>query len=139
MEDKERYKAGERAIAPLFATVIPALIITVLMVVTAVSSRPKKRWNVDIPQPDKTDIDITEPDKPEPDPILVDDTDVVPDIRIDTPTPQGLDQLVPPQPQPFAAETSVVTKPAPENAVLKVKSVVSMPTLFGVRGGPNRA
>ena len=140
MEDKERYKAGERAIAPLFATVIPALVITVLMVVTAVSSRPRLRLPpLDIPRPDESDIDITEPDKPEPDPIPVDTPDVVPDIQIDTPMPQGLDQIAPPQPQTFAAEASVVTKPAPENAVLKVKSPVSLPTLFGVRGGPNRA
>ena len=41
MEDRERYKTGERAIAPIVATIIPALIVTVLMVVTAVSSRPR--------------------------------------------------------------------------------------------------
>lgn len=40
MEDKERYKRGERVIAPLVALVVPALIVTVLMVVTAISSRP---------------------------------------------------------------------------------------------------
>ena len=28
MEDRERYRTGERAIAPIVATVIPALIVT---------------------------------------------------------------------------------------------------------------
>ena len=140
MEDKERYKAGERAIAPLFATVIPALIITVLMVVTAVSSRPRLRLPpIDIPRPDETDIDRPDPDQPDPDPIQTDEPDVVPDIQIDTPMPQSVDKLAPPQPQSFAAEPTVVAKLAPENAVLKVKSPVNLPSLFGVRGGPNRA
>ena len=51
MEDKERYKVGERAIAPIVATVVPALIVTVLMVVTAISSRPLEKIEVDIAHP----------------------------------------------------------------------------------------
>ena len=55
MEDKERYKAGERALAPIVATVVPALIVTVLMVVTAISSRPRERIEIDIVSPVEDD------------------------------------------------------------------------------------
>ena len=63
MEDWERYRTGERAIAPIVATVIPALIVTVLMVVTAVSSRPKEEIFIDVGHPTE-DVPITLDDPP---------------------------------------------------------------------------
>ena len=68
MEDKERYKAGERAIAPIVATVIPALIVTVLMVVTAISSKPHEKHEWDIARPVEDDQITPIDDGPRPDP-----------------------------------------------------------------------
>ena len=70
MEDRERYKAGERAIAPIVATVIPALIVTVLMVVTAISSKPREKheWEIGTVQDDPVKIDPIDDPPPEPPP-----------------------------------------------------------------------
>lgn len=97
MEDKERYKTGERAIAPIAATVIPALVIAVLMVVTAVSSRPKEEIFIDVGRPTE-DVPIAiddpppEPPPPEPDP------DPTPDVTVDVDVPEVKIEKLQPRP-----------------------------------------
>ena len=125
MEDKERYKTGERAIAPIAATVIPALVIAVLMVVTAVSSRPKEEIFIDVGRPTE-DVPIAlddpppEPPPPEPDP------DPMPDVTVDVDVPEvKIEKL---QPRPVERPTERVSgKPAPVDAVRNIRSVVKMP------------
>ena len=124
MEDKERYKTGERAIAPIAATVIPALVIAVLMVVTAVSSRPKEEIFIDVGRltedvPIALDDPPPEPPPPEPDP------DPTPDVTVDVDVPEvKIEKL---QPRPVERPTERVSgKPAPVDAVRNIRSVVKM-------------
>ena len=107
MEDKERYKTGERAIAPIVATVIPALIVTVLMVVTAISSKPREKILVDIASADQ-DVDpidsIDDPPEPPTEDLPPPETDV--QISVDVPAPLSVAEVVAPQPvEPTAAPT----------------------------------
>ena len=126
MEDKERYKAGERAIAPIVATVIPALIVTVLMVVTAISSRPRERIEIDIARPVEDDpITPIDDDPPPEEPPPEVTPEVTPEITIIPDVPQTTAEVLTPQPVQQAAEP-VTVKPAPADAVQDIKSVVVM-------------
>jgi len=121
MEDRERYKRGERAIAPLIATVVPALVVVALMVMTAVSSRPRPHIDVDIGRvPDE--VEPLAPDEPPPDPPEpIDPPEAVPEIVIDQPTVGSIAELVTPAPVAPTAEP-VVTKIAPKEAVQNIRS-----------------
>ena len=126
MEDKERYKTGERAIAPIVATIIPALIAAVLTVVTAISSRPREEILIDVGRPTE-DVPITPDDPPpEPPPPPEPDPDPTPDVTVDVDVPQVKLEKLPPQPIERPAER-VSVKPAPVDAVQNIKSVVKMP------------
>ena len=124
MEDKERYKAGERAIAPTIGIVVPILTAVVIAVVTAVTSVPRQEIRVDIAEP-VSDPDITIEDPPEP-PEPPEPDVVEPKIEIDPMPMVKPSQLVGPAPQPDMLDTPSV-KPAPESAVKLIKSVVKMP------------
>lgn len=127
MEDRERYKTGERAIAPIVATVIPALIVTVLMVVTAISSRPheKHEWDIGRVQDDWVEIDPIDDPPPEPPPEEQVPPDETPDITVDTDVPKvTTEDLTPQRIQPTAE--SVTVKQAPQDAVKNIKSIVKM-------------
>ena len=116
MEDKERYKTGERAIAPIVATVIPALIVTVLMVVTAISSKPheKHEWEIGTVQDDPVEIDPIDDPPPEPPPEIT--PEVTPEITITPDVPQVKTECLIPQPVAQPAEP-VTVRPAPADAV----------------------
>ena len=123
MEDKERYKAGERAIAPIDATVMPALIVTVLMVVTAISSKPHEKHEWDIGRPTEDDPVTPIDNDPPPDPPKEDiqPPDETPDITVDTDMPQvTMEDLTPQRIQPMAEPVTV--KQAPQDAVMPIKS-----------------
>ena len=140
MEDKERYKAGERAIAPIVATVIPALIVTVLMVVTAISSKPHEKHEWDIARPVEDDQFTPIDNDPPPDPPPEDQTppDETPDITVDTDLPKvSTEDLTPQRIQPTAEPVTV--KQAPQDAVRPIKSPVHMPSLFAARDTGSRA
>ena len=125
MEDKERYKAGERAIAPIVATVIPALIVTVLMVVTAISSKPHEEheWEIGTVRDDPVEIDPIDDPPPEPPPEIT--PEVTPEITITPDVPQVKTECLIPQPVAQPAEP-VTVKSAPADAVRNIKSVVKM-------------
>ena len=125
MEDKERYRTGERAIAPIVATVIPALIVTVLMVVTAISSKPREKheWEIGTVQDDPVKIDPIDDPPPEPPPEIT--PEVTPEITITPDMPQVKTECLIPQPVAQPAEP-VTVKPAPADAVRNIKSVVKM-------------
>ena len=139
MEDKERYKAGERAIAPLVATVVPALVVTVLMVVTAISSRPRPKIGVDIVA-ETPDVDVLTTDDPPPEPPEpVDTPDVDPEIAIDSPVPSiDKDQVAPPQPTP-PSEAPVVGRPTPRDALQAIRLPTKFSGLSESRFPANRA
>ena len=126
MEDKERYKTGERAIAPIFATIIPALIVVVLMVVTAVSSRPREEFPIDVGRPSEdTPIEPMDDPPEELPPEQTPPPEDVPEITVDTDLPPSrFEDLMPPQPIQPAEQVSA--KPAPEDAVQNIKSVIKM-------------
>lgn len=126
MEDKERYKTGERAIAPIVATIIPALIVTVLMVVTAVSSRPREEFPIDVGRPSEdTPIEPMDDPPEELPPEQTPPPEDVPEITVDTDLPPSrFEDLMPPQPIQPAEQVSA--KPAPEDTVQNIKSVIVM-------------
>ena len=125
MEDKERYKTGERAIAPIVATIIPALIVAVLMVVTAV--QPREVILID-PIPIVPDTPPFEPpDDPPPEPPPQEpDPDPTPDVTFKVDVPEVKIEKLQPQPIERLAER-LSPKPAPVDAVQNIKSVVKMP------------
>ena len=100
MEDRERYRTGERAIAPIVATVIPALIVTVLMVVTAISSRPREEFPIDVGRPSEdTPIEPMDDPPEELPPEQTPPPEDVPEITVDTDLPPSrFEDLMPPQP-----------------------------------------
>ena len=124
MEDKERYNTGERAIAPIVATVSPALIVTALMVVTASSSKPheKHEWEIGTVQDDPVEIDPIDDPPPEPPEIT---PEVTPEITIIPDMPQVKTVSLIPQPVVQPAEP-VTVKQAPTDAVRNIKSIVKM-------------
>ena len=125
MEDRERYGTGERAIAPIVATVIPALIVTVLMVVTAISSKPheKHEWEIGTVQDDPVKIDPIDDPPPEPPKEIT--PEVTPEIIIIPDVPQVKTECLIPQPVAQPADP-VTVKQAPADAVRNIKSVVKM-------------
>ena len=140
MEDKERYKTGERAIAPIVATVIPALIVTVLMVVTAISSKPheKHEWDIGRPAEDDPVTPVDDDPPPEPPPEDRPPPDETPDITVDTDMPKvTTEDLTPQRIQPTAEPVTV--KQAPQDAVKPIKSPVHIPSLFAARDTGSRA
>ena len=128
MEDRERYKAGERAIAPIVATVIPALIVTVLMVVTAISSKPHEKHEWDIARPVEDDQITPIDNDPPPDPPKEDlmPLDETPDIMVDTVVPQMKAETLIPQPVARPSEP-VTVKPASADAVQDIRCPIFMP------------
>ena len=139
MEDRERYKTGERAIAPIVATIVPALIVTVLMVVTAISSKGRKRIEVDVGRPVEDDPITQVDDDLPPDPPSEDlqPPDETPDITFDTDMPKVTTEDMPPQ--PIQQTEPVTVKPAPQDAVKPIKCPVHIPSLFAARETGSRA
>ena len=140
MEDRERYRTGERAIAPIVATVIPALIVTVLMVVTAISSKPheKHEWDIGRPAEDDPVTPVDDDPPPEPPPEDIQLPDETPDIMVDTDMPKvTTEDLTPQRIQPTAEPVTV--KQAPQDAVMPIKCPVHMPSLFAARDTGSRA
>lgn len=130
MEDRERYKTGERLIAPMVATALPALIATVLMVVTAVTSRPKTKIEIEIVRA-ADDIPPVVEDTPSEPPEAVETPfdEVLPDIVVDLP-PNLTAETVVPEPVPASAEPTAV-RPVSEETVQRIRSVVVL------KGFPN--
>ena len=124
--DTREYKLArielQRLSAPLMAIVVPTLFGIVLCVVTAVSSEPIELPPVDIPDPIVDDPLIEDQPLPEPDEIPMPDEPVV--ITVDVPTPAAFTPL-PPKPI-NTPSTDVTVKPAPIDAVMNIKSPVSM-------------
>lgn len=129
MEDKERYKPGERAIAPAVAVVVPALIVAVIMVVTAVTSMPRVEIGVDIARVEDDPIVPTEDDPPEPPEPVNPPDEVTPEIVIDSVPIAKMEQLAPPSPTAVESAEPPSLKPAPADAVQQIRSVV---TMFGI-------
>ena len=127
MEDSERYKTGERAIAPLVAVLVPALVVSVLMVMTAVSSRPREKIVVDIATA-SPDVDPLVPDEDKPDPVDAPDDPAEPDVQItvDAPTVAPVAEVSALAPVETAADP-VAQKPAPAEAVQRITCPVRMP------------
>ena len=127
MEDSERYKTGERAIASLVAVLVPALVVSVLMVMTAVSSRPREKIVVDIATA-SPDVDPLVPDEDKQDPVDAPDDPAEPDVQItvDAPTVAPVAEVSALAPVETAAEP-VAQKPAPAEAVQRITCPVRMP------------
>ena len=132
--DTREYKLArielQRLSAPLTAIVVPTLFGVVLCVVTAVSSKPRESFPIDIPPIDDDPVDLTPPDEPDtPD-------DVVPpeeiEITVDTPTPPAPFTPLPPTPI-NTPSTDVTVKPASIDAVMNIKSPVTMKKITGGR------
>lgn len=137
MEDSERYKPGERAIAPLVALVVPALVVVALMVVTAVSSRPRVSVEIEIRtiEPDDTDFPLPAPSN-EPDPNVDETNDNTPDIVVDVSLPEIPTEVAKPQ---LNMSELATPKPTPQDAVVAIKCPLHLPTMYNVRDAKFRA
>ena len=132
--DTREYKLArielQRLSAPLTAIVVPMLFAVVLCVVTAVSSQPTSGPTVDIPPIEDDPIDLTPPDEPDtPEDIPTPETEV--EITVDTPDPAPVTPL-PPTPIKTSS-TDVSVKPASFDAVMNIKSPVTMKKITGGR------
>ena len=132
--DTREYKLArielQRLSAPLTAIVVPTLFGIVLCVVTAISSQPTCVLPVDIPtidDPEPPPVDPPEPtpeDPPTPEPKV--------EITVDVPTPTPFITPLPPTPiKTSSPDTSM--KPAPIDAVMNIKSPVTMKDITGGR------
>ena len=125
--DSREYKEAlielQRQVAPLLAIMLPLICVVVLFVVTAMDSGAKKQIKVDIvTAEDPTDV-VEDPPPPEPppqDPVEV-------DVQVDTPTvgnPTDVEAVAP-------TTEPVTAKVAPMEAMLNIKSPVTMKNVFG--------
>lgn len=137
MEDSNRYKHGERAIAPIVALILPTLLVVVLMVVTAVSSRQKQKIEINIAPPDEEVVKFDDDLPPDETPVETPPEEPTVEIVIDSPTVPKIDEMT--RPSPTLEQTPVTTKPAPIDAVLPIKSPVMMNTIAGNRTAGMRA
>ena len=125
-EYKEAMIELQRQIAPLAAILIPLVGVIVLFVVTAVNGQAKKEIKVEIVQADQQDEkleEIEEPPETEPPP----DVDV--EVQLDTPTVGDPTATPEPTPAPTAEPQSV--KVADLDAMLNIKSPVTMKSVMG--------
>ena len=131
--DTREYKLArielQRLSAPLMAIVVPTLFGVVLCVVTAISSKPKESFPVDIAPIEDDPIDLTPPDEPETPEDIVLPEEV--EITVDAPTAEPISNLPPAPIQTHLTDTSV--KPATVDAVMNIKSPVAMKTINGDR------
>ena len=132
--DTREYKLArielQRLSAPLTAIVVPTLFVIVLCVVTAVSSQTRTSLPIDIPPIEDDPIDLTPPDEPDtPEDIPTPETEV--EITVDTPDPAPVTPL-PPTPIKTSS-TDVSVKPASFDAVMNIKSPVTMKKITGGR------
>jgi len=132
--DTREYKLArielQRLSAPLTAIVVPTLFAVVLCVVTAVSSQTRTSLPIDIPPIEDDPIDLTPPDEPDtPEDVPTPETEV--EITVDTPDPAPFTPLPPSPIQTRSTDISV--KPAPMDAVMNIKSPVTMKKITGGR------
>ena len=137
MEDSNRYKHGERAIAPIVAFVLPTLLVVVLMVVTAVSSRQIKDIEINIAPSDEDVIKLDDDIPPDETPVEIPPEDPTVEILIDSPTVPKIEEMT--TPSPTVEQTPVTTKPAQVDAVLPIKSPVMMNGINHSRSAGMRA
>ena len=131
--DTREYKLArielQRLSAPLTAIVVPALFVVVLCVVTAVSSQRTELPRVDIADPIVDEPPIEDPPLPEPDEIPLPEEPI--EFTVDTPNPAPFTPLPPSPIQTRSTDISV--KPAPMDAVMNIKSPVTMKDITGGR------
>ena len=132
--DTREYKLArielQRLLAPFVAIVVPTLFAVVLCVMTAVSSAITLVDPIDIPTIEDPPPPVDPPEPPDPD----DPPPVDPDIEIVVDTPNPVTEITDLPPAPIVTtSTEKSVKPAPLDAVMNIKSPVSMKD---VNGGP---
>lgn len=124
----------QRQAAPLIAIVSVVMLVTVMIVLTAMQGVKKDAYEVTIAQTDETKVDEPEPE-PEPPP----DIEVQPmedvDIVVDNPSPNP---NVTPSPAPPTPATEVSVKPAEADAVAFVDSPLKMKSMAFSRTATGR-
>ena len=125
MENWERCHRGERAFAPVVAAVVTVLAVTVLMVVTDVTSRPKVKIEVEIArvEDDPTAFVPDDPADP-PDPVETSEPSEVPEIAVDLPASVAAVDVGRVEQPTLAPNEPSSLKPAVE-AVAQIKCVVT--------------
>ena len=119
----------QRLSAPLTAIVVPTLFGVVLCVVTAISSQKTELPPVHIADPIVDDPPPVDPPEPTPEDPPTPEPEV--EFTVDVPTPAPFTPL-PPKPI-NTLSTDVTVKPAPIDAVMNIKSPVSMKDIAGGR------
>ena len=131
--DTREYKLArielQRLSAPLTAIVVPTLFVIVLCVVTAVSSRARTSFPIDIPPIEDDPVDLTPPDEPDTPEDIVPPEEI--EITVDAPTAEPISNLPPAPIQTRSTDISV--KPASIDAVMNIKSPVTMKKITGGR------
>jgi len=120
----------QRLMAPLIAVLAVVILVTALIVITAVTGQKKEVIEVQIAEVEEEAAELEEqvdeepPDDIEPPPL----EDV--EIMVDTPTPGPVSEITPVAAPPA---TQVSVKPAPQDTVAFVDSPVKMKSMTGSR------
>lgn len=126
----------QRQAAPLIAITAVLLLVTIMIVLTAMTGVNKDAYEVTIAEQTETPTDETPPPEPEPPPdIEVQPIDDI-EITVDTTMP-GPVMDAPPTPTP--QNTEVTVKPADNNAVQFVDSPIKMKSMQASRNAGVRA
>ena len=129
--DSREYKIArielQRLAAPLIAVTSVTLFVIVLIVITAISSTEKKKFDLTIARAEPQQEDV-----PEEDPEPPDDPEIPeePEVEVDVPNPGPITEVTP-VPSPPNQQVSV--KPAPDNTVAIVESPVMFKSMTSSR------
>ena len=119
----------QRQAAPLIAIVSVVLLVTIMIVLTAMHGVKKDAYEVTIAQTDETKVDEPEPEPEPPPDIEVQPMDEI-DVVVDNPTPNPVDN---PTPAPPTPATEVSVKPADQDTVAFVDSPLKMKSMVTSR------
>ena len=129
--DSREYKIArielQRLAAPLIAITSVTLFVVVLIVITAISSTEKKKFDLTIAraEPQQEDVPEEDPEPPD-DPEIPEEVEV----EVDVPNPGPITEVTP-VPSPPSQQVSV--KPAPDNTVAIVESPVMFKSMTSSR------
>jgi hypothetical protein len=117
----------QRLMAPLVAILCPVLGVIALIVITAVTSQPKKTIEIEVARVQEEEQKLEDEVEPEVEPEKPPEEQV--DVQVDTPTMNNIDVSTP---QPVQNEP-VSVKPATQDSVAIIKSPVTMRSMTGSR------
>ena len=120
----------QRLAAPLMAVLLPTLGVIALIVITAVTGQSKDVVQIEVARAQTDQDELTDEQEPEPEIEPETPPDEMIDIQVDTPTINQVDFA---DSTPAPSNEPVSVKPAAQDSVAIIKSVVTMPSIAGSR------